>query len=383
MAMLKEDEAFVKPITERTINSKNNFLLPKSSQFYDLVEKISQETLHSSNRMLQYCVASEQIGVQTSNNLEMQQEKLRKLQNNLDSTTENLRNVRKNLNNLNRNCCCFYYSSIFKSVKKLCCFDNKSTREPTEIKGLFSCFKCINSRSNASLANDKQNSFKLKEPLEVEKPPDLLKVPQSNNFSLLIASSSPGISSSQIINSEYSFDSINKSSMSNLNKGLVEIVETSHQTGNPIKSNKFMSYFARVLNMSKQESVNNKPISGDNSGGNLFLFDKKDAKANGLTVDENALASVILQNNQNSLKNIQTVSMSMTNLKQMADEMSMRILANDNIIASLSKTTNLVADECSNADKLGKQILSDTELVSIQTVKTRIETISKFLRIKS
>ena len=377
MAMLKEDETSMK-VAESAINSRNNFLLPKSSQFYDLVEKISQETLHSSHRMLQYCVASEQIGVQTSNNLEIQQEKLRKLQNNLDSTTENLKNVRKNLNNLNTSCCCFYYSSIFKSVKKLCCFYNKSNKEQAKVKCIFSCFKFINSRSNTSFANDdKPNSIKLKEILvEVEKP-NLLQVPQSNNFSLLIASSSPATNSSQIVNSEYSFDSFNKNSTPNLNKDVVQIVETLNQTENTIKSNKFINYFTRVLNMSKQESVK-KPISGYNTDN-----DKKLVKQNSLTADENALASVILQNNQNSLKNIQTVSLSMTNLKQMADEMSMKILENDNIIASLSKTTNLVADECSNADKLGKQILSQTELVNIQRVKTRIETISNFLRIKS
>ena len=216
--------------------------MPKNSQFYDLVEKISQETLHSSHRMLQYCVASEQIGVQTSNNLEIQQEKLRKLQNNLDSTTENLKNVRKNLNNLNTSCCCFYYSSIFKSVKKLCCFYNKSNKEQAKVKCIFSCFKFINSRSNTSFANDdKPNSIKLKEILvEVEKP-NLLQVPQSNNFSLLIASSSPATNSSQIVNSEYSFDSFNKNSTPNLNKDVVQIVETLNQTENTIKSNKFIN----------------------------------------------------------------------------------------------------------------------------------------------
>lgn len=136
------------------------------------IKQISNQALCSSQRMLNYCNQSENIGTNTARLLEEQDNKLRRVENDLDQMDSELKNVEKNLKKLKKSKFCLSFIVFLEILAELlscccCCFCLKQkTREKDSLEkkkqlslfGRFFKSKKSNSKSNTdiSINNNRQ-----------------------------------------------------------------------------------------------------------------------------------------------------------------------------------------------------------------------------------
>jgi hypothetical protein len=94
-----------------------------SKKLQQIIASYSQETLKSTERMLEYCGLSENAGVKTLMLLDEQGEKLNRANEGLNVVENDLESVENNLNRLEFDCCCCCYSRRAKNRGGLfsCC----------------------------------------------------------------------------------------------------------------------------------------------------------------------------------------------------------------------------------------------------------------------
>ena len=143
-------------ITSKTSNF--NFLKPDKKS---LVKKVSRETLNTSARVLEMCIASEQLSLTITSRLQSHEDKLRQIAKNLISTDETLEEVEDNLKKLERSCCCVIFYMIRKNVCNRGKPINSTDNEKERTCSLLSCFRL----KKPSLLDSENDVIKIESPV--------------------------------------------------------------------------------------------------------------------------------------------------------------------------------------------------------------------------
>ncbi|CAF0710747.1 unnamed protein product [Brachionus calyciflorus] len=101
------------------------------------IKMLSNQTLCSSQRMLNYCEKSEIFGVNTARLLNEQDEKLNRIEYDIGNMGANLKEVDKNLKELNKSGFCVNFITFLEVIRDLlcCCFKkNKKTKKKSRTK---------------------------------------------------------------------------------------------------------------------------------------------------------------------------------------------------------------------------------------------------------
>ena len=289
-------------------------LSPKNleASYYKLASKISHDALESTNRILRYCVESEEIGASTALKLNEQQEKLKFVKNNLDKTNYNLIDVEKNLKKLKQPCCLGVFGALFSSVKKKTCFLSKSKNQhrKDKIKGDkgICCF-VVNEKPSVGSISVNEKTFGQSSPKT-----------ESN------------LMKKNLNNQDYDFEKRNDL----VNKMPKNIRKSSSLSQiDAYKSN----HEKKLQDLKKIQSSHN------------FKDTSQDLNMN------NRLMAI----NHQLYKNMEFVSVSMENIKAMANDMNTKINQKDQLVDSLTRKTDRTVLRVQNAENGGKKILNGSK----------------------
>lgn len=261
------------------------------------VQMLTNQTLCSSKRMLNYCERSEIFGYNTTRNLTYQDEKLKNIQKDINQIDRGLNDVEENLNKLKSSCCCFNLKPLILLI--FCCCRIKKKQKKKKNKSFISV-----AISKGKLSQTTGDSS------------------ESDNVSVLHSSSNESAKKFTLKRM------LSAKSLSSLkNENLKSFI-------NRIRLRKVDSTVSTVSKYKKNKSL--KSLNTTNS--------------------EEDYVETINDANEKLNKNLKNIFYKLDDLQTMASDIGTMINKQNDKITNMDKRTDLAVSKVKSADKIGKSI---------------------------
>lgn len=273
-------------------NEEKNFELT-DEEVKQRVQMLTNQTLCSSKRMLNYCERSEIFGYNTARNLAYQDEKLKNIQKDINQIDRGLNDVEKNLNKL-KNSCCFNSKLLMFCC---CCVKKKKKKNKSFISVAVSKGRLSQTTGDSS---------------------------ESDDVSVLHSSSNESV----------------KSKKFSLKRML------SAKSLSSLKNENLKSFINRI----RLRKV-------DSTASNLTKYKKnKSLKSLNTTNSEEDYVETINDAKEKLNENLKNIFYKLDDLQTMASDIGTMINKQNDKITSMDKRTDLAVNKVKSADKMGKSI---------------------------